>query len=105
MSHLLELRDLRTRFSTPAGPLTAVDGISLSLDAGQTLVLLGESGCGKSVTALSILRLLPPSARQVGGEVWRDGMNLSALPEAAMRAVRGRRIGMIFQEPMTSLNP
>ena len=105
MSHLLELRDLRTRFATPTGPLTAVDGVSLGLDAGQTLVLLGESGCGKSVTALSILRLLPPGARQVGGEVWLDGQNLSALPEAAMRAVRGRRIGMIFQEPMTSLNP
>ncbi len=105
MSHLLELRELRTQFSTPTGPLVAVDGVTLSLNAGQTLVLLGESGCGKSVTALSILRLLPPSARQVGGEVWLDSMNLSALPEAAMRAVRGRRIGMIFQEPMTSLNP
>jgi peptide/nickel transport system ATP-binding protein len=105
MSHLLELRDLSTRFSTPTGPLTAVDGVSLSLDAGETLVLLGESGCGKSVTALSILRLLPPGARQVGGEVWLNGQNLSALPEAAMRAVRGRRIGIIFQEPMTSLNP
>jgi ABC-type dipeptide/oligopeptide/nickel transport system ATPase component len=63
MSHLLELRELRTRFWTPNGPLTAVDGVSLSLDAGQTLVLLGESGCGKSVTALSILRLLPPRCR------------------------------------------
>ena len=102
---LLELRQLRTAFDTPAGPVTAVDGVSLSVPAGETLVLLGESGCGKSVTALSILRLLPPAARQTGGEVWLDGLNLTALPERAMRAVRGRRIGMIFQEPMTSLNP
>ncbi|GAB4358955.1 MAG: dipeptide ABC transporter ATP-binding protein [Immundisolibacter sp.] len=102
---LLELRQLRTVFDTPAGPVTAVDGVSLSVPAGQTLVLLGESGCGKSVTALSILRLLPPAARQTGGEVWLNGLNLTALPERAMRAVRGRRVGMIFQEPMTSLNP
>lgn len=102
---LLELRQLRTAFDTPTGPVTAVDGVSLSVPAGETLVLLGESGCGKSVTALSILRLLPPAARQTGGEVWLDGLNLTALPERAMRAVRGRRIGMIFQEPMTSLNP
>lgn len=102
---LLELRQLRTAFDTPTGPVTAVDGISLSVQAGKTLVLLGESGCGKSVTALSILRLLPPAARQTGGEVWLDGLKLTALPERAMRAVRGRRIGMIFQEPMTSLNP
>lgn len=102
---LLELRQLRTAFDTPTGPVTAVDGISLSVQAGETLVLLGESGCGKSVTALSILRLLPPAARQTGGEVWLDGLNLTTLPERAMQAVRGRRIGMIFQEPMTSLNP
>ncbi len=102
---LLELRDLRTEFRTAGGPRTVVDGVSLAVTAGQTLVLLGESGSGKSLTALSILRLLPPGARQSGGEVWLDGVNLSALPEAAMRGVRGRRIGMIFQEPMTSLNP
>ncbi|MGE0811202.1 MAG: dipeptide ABC transporter ATP-binding protein [Immundisolibacter sp.] len=102
---LLELRDLRTEFRTAVGPRTVVDGVSLAVPAGQTLVLLGESGSGKSLTALSILRLLPPGARQSGGEVWLDGVNLSALLEAAMRGVRGRRIGMIFQEPMTSLNP
>ncbi|MFZ5491575.1 MAG: dipeptide ABC transporter ATP-binding protein [Pseudomonadota bacterium] len=102
---LLDVRELRTEFRTAGGPRTAVDGVSLAVPAGQTLVLLGESGSGKSVTALSVMRLLPPGARQSGGEVWLDGVNLSALPETAMRAVRGRRIGMIFQEPMTSLNP
>ncbi|WP_372717313.1 dipeptide ABC transporter ATP-binding protein [Immundisolibacter sp.] len=102
---LLELRDLRTHFEGANGPMRAVDGVSLTLSAGQTLVLLGESGCGKSVTALSILRLLPGGARQAGGEVLLDGLSLTALPESAMRTVRGRRIGMIFQEPMTSLNP
>jgi oligopeptide/dipeptide ABC transporter ATP-binding protein len=102
---LLELRDLRTEFRTASGPRTVIDGVSLTVTAGQTLVLLGESGSGKSLTALSILRLLPPGARQSGGEVWLAGENLTDLPEAAMRGVRGRRIGMIFQEPMTSLNP
>jgi peptide/nickel transport system ATP-binding protein len=102
---LLEARELRTEFRTASGPRTVVDGVTLAVPAGRTLVLLGESGSGKSLTALSILRLLPPGARQSGGEVWLDGVNLTDLPEAAMRAVRGRRIGMIFQEPMTSLNP
>jgi oligopeptide/dipeptide ABC transporter ATP-binding protein len=103
---LLEVRDLRTHFHSRAGVARAVDGVGFSIEAGQTLALVGESGCGKSVTAFSILRLVAdPPGRIVGGEVMFEGRDLLRVDEAAMRAVRGDRIAMIFQEPMTSLNP
>ncbi len=103
---LLSIRGLRTQFRTRRGPVTAVDGLDLDLPAGKTFGLVGESGCGKSVTALSILRLLPrPAGRIVSGRILFEGGDLLALPESAMRRIRGNRISMIFQEPMTSLNP
>lgn len=102
---LLEIQDLRTTFFTPAGPVRAVDGVSLRVESGKTLGLVGESGCGKSVTALSILGLVPPPGRVVAGRIWFEGKDLTALPPAEMRRLRGDAIGMIFQEPMTSLNP
>ena len=103
---LLEVADLRTHFFTADGVTRAVDGVSFSIGAGETLGIVGESGCGKSVTALSILRLLPRRlARVVGGRIDFQGTDLLALPEPAMRDIRGNRIAMIFQEPMTSLNP
>ncbi|MGH7786396.1 MAG: ABC transporter ATP-binding protein [Candidatus Binatia bacterium] len=102
---LLEIRDLRTSFVTAAGTAHAVDGVSLSLEAGATLGLVGESGCGKTMTALSIMRLVPAPGRIAGGSIEFDGQDVLALAEPAMRALRGGRIGMIFQEPMTALNP
>src|SRR5713101_3779454 len=102
---LLEVRDLRTSFFLEGGEARAVDGVSFALDAGRVLGLVGESGCGKSVTALSLMRLVPPPGRIVGGEVRLDGRDLLGLPERDMRAVRGAGMAMIFQEPMTSLNP
>jgi len=103
---LLEVRGLATSFTTDAGTLNAVDGVSFALEAGRTLGLVGESGCGKSVTALSIMGLIaPPSGRVAAGEILFEGVDLLELPPAAMRDVRGNRISMIFQEPMTSLNP
>jgi peptide/nickel transport system ATP-binding protein len=102
---LLDVRDLRTSFFTPRGEARAVDGVSFSVDAGRTLGLVGESGCGKTMTALSILRLTPPSGIVVGGEIVFDGRNLLTLSEREMRRVRGNAIAMIFQEPMSSLNP
>jgi oligopeptide/dipeptide ABC transporter ATP-binding protein len=102
---LFDVRDLRTSFFLERGEARAVDGVSFTLDAGRVLGLVGESGCGKSVTALSLLRLVAPPGRIVGGEVWLDGRNLLALDESEMRRVRGTGIAMIFQEPMTSLNP
>ncbi len=102
---LLEVQDLRTWFDTLAGTVRAVDGVSFTVHAGQTLGVVGESGCGKSVTALSVLRLLPsPPTRHMGTVRYR-GTNLLDLSEGEMREVRGNRISMIFQEPMTSLNP
>jgi len=102
---LLEVNDLRTTFDTPEGTVRAVDGISFSIARGETLALLGESGCGKSVSAMSLLQLVPePAGRIAGGEVWLDGQDLLALPERDMRRWRGRRIATIFQEPQTSLN-
>ena len=103
---VLSVRGLRTTFATDAGVLPAVDGVDLELHAGETLCVVGESGCGKSVTALSILRLLPePPARIEKGEVFFNGVDLLKLDAASLREIRGNHIAMIFQEPMTSLNP
>ncbi len=103
---LLSIERLRMAFPNPGGaPAHAVDDVSLTIDRGQVLGLVGESGCGKSMTALCIMRLVPPPGLITGGRVVFDGTDLLALPEPAMRAVRGARIGMIFQEPMTALNP
>jgi oligopeptide/dipeptide ABC transporter ATP-binding protein len=103
---VLEIRDLRTYFFTYEGVAKAVDGVSYQLAKGEPLGLVGESGCGKSVTALSILRLIPiPPGKIVGGEILFKGKNLIDLFEEEMRKIRGNRISMIFQEPMTSLNP
>ena len=102
---LLELRDLRTRFDTLTGPARSVDSVSYTVRAGRTLGVVGESGCGKSVTALSIMRLLPSPPARITGSVRLRGTDLLGLSEAQMRRIRGNRISMIFQEPMTSLNP
>ncbi|WP_144185471.1 ABC transporter ATP-binding protein [Elioraea rosea] len=103
---LLSVEDLRTHFFTVDGVTRAVDGVSFTVNAGETLGIVGESGCGKSVTALSILRLLPQRiGRIVGGRVLLEGEDLLGLDIGAMRDIRGNRIAMIFQEPMTSLNP
>jgi peptide/nickel transport system ATP-binding protein len=103
---LLDIRGLKTHFKTDDGWLHAVDGVDIAIDAGETVCVVGESGCGKSVTAQSILRLLPsPPARVVEGSIRFEGQDLLALDDAAMRDIRGNRIAMIFQEPMTSLNP
>ena len=103
---LLEVRDLRTQFFTADGVVRAVDGVSFDLSPGETLGIVGESGCGKSVTALSILRLIAPeTGRIVGGSIRFDGRNLATLSNEEMRELRGHKIAMIFQEPMTSLNP
>jgi peptide/nickel transport system ATP-binding protein len=102
---LLEIRDLRVSFPTPTGAVFPVDGVSLALETGQTLGLVGESGCGKTMTALSILRLLPPPGRVVSGRIAIDGIDVLALSERAMRSLRGGAVGMVFQEPMSSLNP
>ena len=106
MSPLLEVSDLRTHFFTQEGVVKAVDGVSFQLEAGETLALVGESGCGKSVSALSIMRLIPdPPGKIIGGEVLFQGENLLEIPDEEMRKNRGRHIAMVFQEPMTSLNP
>lgn len=102
---LLSVRDLRVQFASNRGPVTAVDGVSFDLERGRVLGLVGESGSGKSVTALSLLKLVPSHLAWVRGEVWFEGRNLAELSERQLQSVRGREIGMIFQEPMTSLNP
>ena len=103
---LLTVKNLTTAFDTDDGLLTAVDGVSFSIDAGQTVGLVGESGCGKSVTAFSINRLLPqPSGRILSGSILFDGQELTTVPDETLRSIRGRDIGMIFQEPMAALNP
>jgi len=103
---LLDVRNLTTVFKTAQGPARAIEHLSFSLNRGRTLGIVGESGCGKSVTALSLLRLLDPAiARVESGQVLLDGVDLMSLDKRAMRRVRGREMAMIFQEPMTSLNP
>jgi oligopeptide/dipeptide ABC transporter ATP-binding protein len=105
MSHLLEVKNLCTYFHTREGLVRAVDGVSFYLDQGELLGLVGESGCGKSMTALSIMRLIAPPGKIVSGEILFEGQNLLRLSNAEMRRVRGNDIAMIFQDPMTSLNP
>ncbi len=105
MPPLLQVDDLVTEFSTGTGPLRAVDRVSFTVDRGEVLGLVGESGCGKSVTSLSIMRLVPPPGRIAAGRILLDGEDLLVKDAEAMRQVRGARIGMVFQEPMTSLNP
>jgi peptide/nickel transport system ATP-binding protein len=102
---LLELKRLAVSFATDDGTVRAVDGIDLALQAGHTLGLVGESGCGKSVTSLAVMGLLPPENSKVSGEVHFEGRNLLTIPVAELRDLRGARLAMIFQEPMTSLNP
>jgi len=102
---LLEVNDLRTYFKTRAGEVHAVDGVSFSVDRGLTLGIVGESGCGKSVTAFSIMGLVQPPGRVVGGSVLFDGRELVGRKDKEMENIRGREISMIFQDPMTSLNP
>jgi len=103
---ILSVRDLKTRFFSRDGVVRAVDGVSFDVRRGETLCIVGESGCGKSVTALSAMRLLPEGVgRIVGGSIHFEGRDLATLPEREMRRIRGNRMSMIFQEPMTSLNP
>jgi oligopeptide/dipeptide ABC transporter ATP-binding protein len=103
---ILEVRDLRTYFYTRWGILKAVDGVSFNLQKGETLGLVGESGCGKTITSLSIVRLVPkPAGKIVGGEILLEGENLLEKNEQEMRKIRGKRIAMILQDPMSSLNP
>ena len=105
MTFLLQVTNLSTHFPLPTGTVRAVDGVDLELVDGETLALVGESGCGKSVTAYSLMRLVAPPGRIVSGSVLFEGRDLLLLPEEEMRAVRGNRISMIFQEPMSALNP
>jgi peptide/nickel transport system ATP-binding protein/oligopeptide transport system ATP-binding protein len=105
MTDLLSIEGLRTVFRTQNGEVAAVDGVSLSVAKGATLGIVGESGCGKSMLSLSVMRLVPQPGRTAAGRVMFDGRDLLGLSAGEMRAVRGRRIAMIFQEPMTSLNP
>jgi peptide/nickel transport system ATP-binding protein len=102
---LLEIKGLSTQFHLPSGVLRAVDSVDLTLEPGETLALVGESGCGKSITAASIMRLVPPPGHIVAGQVLFKGVDLLQLPEDQMRDIRGNRIAMVFQDPMTSLNP
>jgi peptide/nickel transport system ATP-binding protein len=105
MTDLLTIEGLRTTFRTANGEIAAVDGVDLSVAKGRTLGIVGESGCGKSILSLSVMRLVPPPGRIAAGRISFDGRNLLDLSPAEMRGLRGNRIAMIFQEPMTSLNP
>ena len=102
---LLSVSDLRVSFDTPRGLARAVDGVSLQLEAGRTLCIVGESGCGKSMTALALMGLVPQPAGRVSGSIQLDGQELINLPAREFADLRGDRIAMVFQEPMTSLNP
>ena len=103
---VLEIKNLKTYFSTPLGVARAVDGINIKIEAGETYALVGESGCGKSVTALSAIQLIPQPAGYVAdGEILLNGIDITKIPEREKRALRGNKVSMIFQEPMTSLNP
>ena len=106
MARLLEVKDLQTQFFTQDGVVNAVNGVSYTLDEGETLGVVGESGCGKSVGVMSLIRLIPsPPGKIVGGEVMFDGQDLLKMSDSEIRSIRGNKIGMIFQDPMTSLNP
>ena len=106
MAPLLDVRNLETQFKTQDGVVKAVNNVSFYVNRSETLGIVGESGSGKSVTSLSLMRLIPsPPGRITGGEVWFDGQDLLTLSEDKMRELRGNRIAMIFQDPMTSLNP
>jgi peptide/nickel transport system ATP-binding protein len=102
---LLSVRDLRVEFMTRRGPLVALNGVSFDIGPGEVLGVVGESGAGKSLTGLAVIGLLTSPARIAGGEIWLDGERIDNLPETRMRSIRGRRIGVIFQDPLTSLNP
>ena len=103
---VLQVRELRTEFTTDEGSFPAVDGVSFAVEAGQTLAIVGESGCGKSVTALSIMGLVPdPPGRVTGGSIRFEGRELVGAPRRELMDLRGNGMAMIFQEPMTSLNP
>ncbi len=105
MEPLLEVRNLKTQFFTPDGIVKAVDGVSFQVAAGETLGIAGESGCGKSVSALSIMRLIPSPPGKIDGQILFEGQDLLTMRDQSIRSIRGRKIGMIFQDPMTSLNP
>ncbi len=105
MGTLLDVRNLETRFKVRKGFVYAVNGVSFSLDKGEMLGVVGESGCGKSVTMMSLIKLLPPAAQVTNGSVVLDGVELTTLSKRDLNAVRGSKVGMIFQDPMTSLNP
>ena len=105
MNTLLEIDNLKTILHTGNNPVRAVDGLSIKINKGETYALLGESGCGKSMTALSIMRLLPDSGEILSGSIKLSGEDILQLPETGMRRIRGKQISMIFQEPMLSLNP
>ncbi|MBM4430606.1 MAG: ABC transporter ATP-binding protein, partial [Chloroflexi bacterium] len=106
MATLLQVKGLKTQFFTQDGVVNAVSGIDFDLNEGETLGIVGESGCGKSVSVLSLMRLIPtPPGRIVGGEAWFQGRDLLSMDNEEIRSVRGNKIAMIFQDPMTSLNP